>query len=51
MSRFRGQNKEKVIQLYLKGLDSSIISERVGLSGNQVRGIIRVYKKEQGLKS
>lgn len=48
MSRHRVQNRDRVIELYLKGLDSSIISTRVGLSGNQVRGIIRTYKKKQG---
>lgn len=51
MPRHSQQNKQRVIELHLKGLDSSIISQRVGLSGNQVRGIIRVYKKKQGLKT
>lgn len=47
MSRHRGQNKDRTIELYLKGLDTTIISTRLGLSANQVRGIIRQYKKKK----
>lgn len=48
MSRGRDTNKDRVIELHLKGVDYYAISVRLGVTEKHVGKIINDYKRKQG---